>query len=177
MIVKTQLRNANNEVSFSDGIVVKFNSQCEAEVKDSIGEMLMEKYPKIVFKEFPEVEKPKLVSDDFNEKHIVQLGLDIIELKSQIASKERELGEAKAETTVWKNKTEELNGSLKTMTLENTNLKANDKKFKERHDLHVNLLMSNVASLQKTCEKTGFPKEEWERLGKEKLIEYMLQKS
>jgi len=156
---------------------IKFDASGVCEVKDSLGKALLEKYPSMVFDESFEPELPKTKKQEFDNKYAETLGEEIDILTETVKARTNEVELAKADTDSWKEKvgelTKERDEAVGQLNREKVSTTAEIKGLK----LKIELITSSITNLQKMCDLSGYPKDEWAGLVKDKLIEYLIGKS
>lgn len=177
MKLKTVLPLYNKGLTIWDGTVVNFNSSGLCDVKDSIGNTMLEKYPSMVFPEDFEKEKPKTREQDFTKGYAEQLQRELEYAKEESKARKNEAEINAADRDSWAEKVGELvkekNSAVTQLSKEKESFSNQVKYF----ELRIALMETSVAGLKKTCETASFPKEEWSSLSQPKLIEYILSKS
>lgn len=181
----------NQSVKYTNGIVVTYNNNHIAEVSDEVGEFLIGKYVGMIF-EAGKAPKPGMVrsaptkTDGGN-----------AELKESLQKANRLVGDYKAQAQaskegeqVWRNKCDDLMGEIKRLQIllagkpaevapleEVKELTEEEKIEADLAALRAKLEAKTVKELQAFAEELKLPKEEYAKLNKAKLVEYLVAKT
>jgi hypothetical protein len=176
MKIKTLPAFFGQPVVVGEGQVIKFDHTGTAEVNDKLGKVLLEKYPTFMFPEGQTQEKPKTVQQEINQELVTRLEGEIYSLKEAVNEQKEGKKAVEADLKEWQ---DQIAGLIE----EKTKAEKAYRDQKESHDgqvqaleLKITLMETNTVGLQKLCEDSGYEKSDWEKLSKEKLIEYILQK-
>ena len=167
----------NKSLVIWDGIEVKFDNLGETEVKEEVGNLMLEKYPSLVFGEDYVKETPKTKEQEFTKNYAQQLLLEIESVKEQLKEKNSSLEVAIADKDAWAEKVgeaiKERDEALDELTREKESFATQVKTY----ELRIALMKTSVNGLKKTCEAAGFPSEAWHALTQPQLVDYILSKS
>lgn len=167
----------NKNMLIWDGTSVDFNSAGICEVKDNIGEMMLEKYPSMVFDENFVKEIPKTREQEFTQVYAEQLLREVESVKDQLKEKSSALVAMTADKDAWADKVAEL---VAGKTFAEEQLVKEKESFTNQiktYELRIALMKTSVAGLKKTCETAGFTVKEWDVLTQSQLVDYILSKS
>jgi hypothetical protein len=175
MKITTVIQNFGKTLTVLDGKQIKFNSAGLCDVTDKMGKILLDKYPETFSDPNKVIETVKgntfkdTVSRNFEEQ--------IVELKSQLASRASEVKVAEADKKAWAELS--IEKDVEIVSLKEALVIEIDtaKKVTEVLELKISLLEAEEGNLKKLCESSEYPKKEWKNLDKPALIEYILGKS
>lgn len=177
MKIKTVPALVGKEMVIWDGTIIKFDNKGFAEVNDSKGKQILEKYPSMVFAEDFQEEQEKTPKEKFTEGYAEQLKRELDLSKGIIKDREDTIESLKADKEEWANKAAELQKAKDAAEEQLVREKETFEKQVKLYEFKIELVTSTNENLRTLCDKSGFPKEEWEKLNKEKLVEYILNKS
>ena len=176
MKIKTIPSNFNQKVVF-DTVSLTFDRKGEADVSEIEGQRLLEKYPGVLFLNDYVAPKIKTIEDEITEEYVQNL-LDKIEsLEKEKLSLKDELAIKEVEVSDWASKYETNIKATENAINEARELREALKKEREFNELKLNLLGMKTENLRNLCSEAKFSEEEWGKMKKEELIEYLLKKS
>lgn len=177
MKVKTIIQNYSKGVNVG-GEIYKFDSAGICEVKDEVGQMMINKLPKMFFDaSVDKVEEKKLtVVEEYNSETISKLREEIEFLKDAQKEQKSVISNKEADIQVWKDKFNDLNGKEgKDQALLQEQVKSLTKE-KTMLEFKIMLVESTAEELKVLCVESKYPNTEWEKLKKSELIDFLLQK-
>lgn len=177
MKLKTIPANFGRTIGIFDGLQVSFDNSGICEVKDSVGKKMLESYSSFIFAEDFEAEAPKSRTQEYQQGAAEQLQRELNFANETLKSREDEIKNLQADKTAWAEKAAELEKFRSDAVQELENYKKTYDNQVKLYELKINLITSTSEKLKKMCELAEFPKEEWEKLNKEQMIEYILNKS
>ena len=161
----------------SDGLQVKFDGTGTCEVKDSVGQKMLESYPSFIFSEDFEEVKVKTPANDFNKGLAEQLNRELSFVKESLESKTKEIESITADKEAWAEKAAELFKEKEEAVKNLEDYKTTYEGQVKTYELKIELINSTKEKLRKMCQQAEFVKEDWDGLDKEKLVDYVLSKS
>lgn len=179
MILSTKVSNFNRSISVNiddKSIELKFDNVGECKVEDKLGRVLCDKYSFIWQKGF-EPEKPKTDREKITEEFVKEIQSKCDSLSKELEDKKTEIEVITRDFEEWKS-----NYQLVEKELEQIKFKLSEKEkesilLKKRYAIEINLWKSSVEQIKKLCEKSGYNKEDYEKLiKKEDLIEFIMKK-
>jgi hypothetical protein len=185
-------KRANQGVCYSDGIVVKYDNLCIAEVSDAVGEMLIEKYKGLIFPA-GQIPKPAMVrstpaTDKKTSSEAAELKESLQKANSLVASYKSQVVAAQAGENVWRAKCTELMKEIEALRAGNV---ANTAKVEDSPTatekeptadsdakmLRTKLEDKTVKELKTYAEELGLPVEEYKGMSKANLVNYLIAKT
>jgi predicted RNase H-like nuclease (RuvC/YqgF family) len=165
-------------IKIYDDTEVKFDNTGSLEVSDKVGKILLEKYPSMMFDPNKKEEVTALNSTQEYTKEVVQrLEAEVFSLKDQIKEiKDAKLG-VETDLAAWQEKVGEFQSKVEKAQKDLENERLTNLKLVDTLELKVALTGQTVAALQQLATDAKYKKEEWEKLTKENLIGYILNKS
>lgn len=175
MKITTVPGNFGKKLIVLDGQEIQITHTGECELDNKVAKQLLDKYPETFFdpsKEAVETKKEKTFDTTISEN----LQKEIIELQSQLNSQKKLVESKESDLNEWKQliegkdkEIEELKAQLKQ--------EVETKTITEKtYELKISLLKSSAEKIKETLIKAGYPKEEWEKLSKDELINYVMSK-
>lgn len=178
MKITTVKSNFSKTLIVLNGKEVTFNHTGVCEVEDNLGKELLSKYPRTFFNIDAKPNEIKVdVSTQQKDQLIKNLEAEIDMLKGSVKAEKSKTEVAEANFREWAKLAEGKEKEADNLREELMNV---TKAFEDRIkflELKVRLQESNVEGIKNLCEKSGFPVEEWGKMNKEKLINYLLKKS
>ena len=176
MKLTTIRTNFNRTVKIFDGKELEFDHKGICEVKDKeLANKIINHYSSFIW-DSEQVVETKAAVNPVQDKITRNYEEEIVNLKSQIESIKGERDSAKADKLEWAKLSEKKDKEIEELTAKYATLEEVSKKEKQYFELKITLLESTTESIKTICEKSGYPKEEWEKKGKGELIEYVLNK-
>ena len=176
MKVKTVPAFYNQTLTVAEESIV-FDSTGTCEVENEIGAALIEKYPEFVFSADSVKKKEVTVQEEVNQDMVNRLKNEIQSLEEKNSFLKAEKTTLEADLKVWKDQVEGYVEKVKVAEKAYKDQKESHDGQVQTLELKMSLLVSTNDALRKLCEASGYKKEEWEKLSKEKLIEYILNKA
>lgn len=178
MKITTVKSNFNKTLIVLNGKEITFDYTGICDVSDEFGKEIITKYPRTFFSlDAKPIELKVDVLEKQKEQLIKNLETEIDLLKSSVKAEKSKTEVAEANFKKWAKLAEEKEKEADNLREELMNV---TKAFEDRIkflELKVRLQESNVEGIKNLCEKSGFPVEEWGKMNKEKLINYLLKKS
>jgi hypothetical protein len=177
MKIKTIPAFYNQSLTTLDQKTIKFDNTGTCEVSEKIGLELLDRYPEFVFSGDVKEKANISVQEEVNQNLVDRLKEEIMFLKEQNSSLKKEKETVEADLKSWQDLVE---GSNQKVVLAEKALEDHKKSNEQEIQtlkLKISLLVSSVDALKNLCEKSGYEKSEWTNLSKEKLIDYILNKS
>ena len=175
---------AGRKIRFPKGIMVTFDNNCVAEVPDEEGKFLLSRRPNELFLEGKvpvrkvETEKPQLPKDGSQ----IEVLTERLSRANQLVNQLRgEVTRAQEAENVWRGKCEELFDKIK--ILESQKLpdepKTDEKGSEEDEVTKLKKLLTakKKDELVAMVEELKLPKAEWGELNKDKLVDYIVEKT
>lgn len=156
---------------------IKFDHTGIAQVNDTTGKLLVEKYQGLIFDEGFKAETAKTPEQEYTKEVAQRLEAEVNQLKEQVASLKDDKKGVEADLEEWKAKIGEMTQVITTKEKELDEEKISSQKVIEGLELKINLMGNNTETLKSLCKDAGFPKEEWDKMVKDDLIEYIINKS
>ena len=179
MRLKTIAAFRNKTLKIHDGIDIKFDNLGICEVKDKkLAEEILAKYPEFIFTEdHDENKKIDKLEREITQEFVNELNSEIYTLKQTIMEHKDARKSLEADLRVWKDKVGESEAGR--ISAENALAKEKESKaaYIETLEFKVSLMSSTATVLKTLCADSNFPKDEWDKLTKEQLIEYILTKN
>ena len=177
MKLKTIPAFFNRSIKINDNKEIKFDHTGTLEVDNKTGAELLEKYPEFIFSENKtEKSQDQKLVQEVSQELVNGLNSEIYDLKQVIAELKEAKAGAEADIQIWKDKVGESEAKAKSAEEALQNEKDSVKKRVQELELKIELLGSTRDQLVALCESSKFAKEEYEKLNKEKLIDYVLSK-
>lgn len=175
MKITTVPGNFGKKLIVLDGQEIKIDHKGECELDNKVAKQLLDKYPETFFdplKEVVETKREKTFDSTISEN----LQKEIIELQSQLNSQKKLVESKESDLNEWKSLIEEKDKTieeLKVMLKEEVDAKDI---IQKTFELKISLLESSAEKIKETLSKANYPKEEWEKLSKAELINYVMSK-
>lgn len=177
MKLKTVTQNFGKTIGIFDGLEVTFDNSGICEVKEAVGKKMLESYPSFIFPEEFEAKAPKTRTQEYQQGAAEQMQRELDFVNETLKSREGDIANLKADRDAWAEKVAEVETAKNNAVEELENYKKTYENQVKFYELKINLISSTSEKLKKMCELSEFPKEEWEKLNKELMIEYILGKS
>lgn len=177
MKIKTLPAFFNQEVTLAEGKKIKFSNVGELEVDDDLGKELIGKYSTFMFDVEQVFEKEKTVIDKHVDGIVERQQNEIYDLKEQVKQIKSQKEGVEADLKAWQEKYETAAKSEEVAKKALQEEKDSIKKVVDNFEYRISLMNSVDATLRKICSDSGFPKEEWQTLKKNDIIEYLINKS
>lgn len=177
MRLKTVTSNFGKTIGIFDGIQITFDNSGFCEVKDAVGKKMLESYPSFIFSEEFEATPPKTRTQEYQQGAAEQLQRELDFVNETLKSREGEIANLKADRDAWADKVAEVEANKVAALEELDNYKKTYENQIKFYELKINLVTSTNEKLKKMCELSEFPKEEWDKMNKEQIVEYILSKS
>lgn len=167
----------NREISFCDGIKVRFNGIGQAEVEDNVFDKLMAEYPGFLFKagKAPKNEVKENVYDDSEAKaEIEKLNKEILNKNLKIKDLKKQLEVEVGSSEEWKKNYEDLIKKNKNEDLKVEMQKKDDAIAKL--ETKCLLLGKPRKELVEIAVKSDFDEKEYKNFNNQELVNYLISK-
>jgi hypothetical protein len=198
MKIETIVQSHKNQtVKYSGGIKVSYNAQGVAEVPEDIGDLLITKYRGQIFTEGKVVQpmvrtSPAAAAKEAENGVVQELREKLQKANSLVADYKAQAGMAQENERVWRMKCEELMNTLaaikegKAASASETKPpvfpgdraeKGTSPQIDDTATLRDKLNAKNIKELQKIAAELKLPVKDYEKLNKNKLVDYLIQQT
>lgn len=175
MKITTVPGNFGKKLIVLDGQEVQITHTGECELDNKVAKQLLDKYPETFFdpsKEAVEIKKDK----SFDQTILENLQNEIVELQSQLNSQKKLVEERDSDLNEWKQLIEGKDREIDELKIKLKQEVETKAILENTYELKISLLKSSAEKIKETLTKAGYPKEEWEKLSKDELINYVMSK-
>jgi predicted RNase H-like nuclease (RuvC/YqgF family) len=166
----------DSKIRIWDGREISFDHTGLAEVDEKTGNKMLKDYPSFIFPEHvPEPKAPEF-SEQVNESIVKNLNEEIFDLKQKLSEVKESKKEVEADLRGWK-------GTIEKYEKEITELKATLEQERQSYsakvkslELNISLNKMSVDQMKKMCAEAELDNSEWDKLTKDKLIDYLMSK-